>query len=112
MSESDEKETLYAGKGDWVRIHSVLLKPEDRSVGIPDDTARVPVEKWEKGFLQNDNAEVGSIAEIETLNKRKVSGTLVEVFPVYRHSFGSFVPEILEIDCQLTSIMKEIRCEQ
>ena len=103
---------MRAKKGDWVRIHSILLKPEDRAAGIPADTAGVPVEMWQKGFLRDVNAAPGDKVGVETVTGRKVRGTLVEVFPVYRHSFGSFVPEILEIDRQLTSLMKEVRREK
>jgi hypothetical protein len=33
------------------------------------------------------------------------TGTLIEVGPYYTHSYGTFVPEIIEIDKQLREIM-------
>ena len=47
-----------AKKGDWVRIHRVVLKADDRTAKIPDDTQRCDLEMWTKGFLQAD-AEIG-----------------------------------------------------
>jgi len=35
----------------------------------------------------------------------KAKGTLVEVHPYYTHSYGEFVPEIVEIDRKLNEIM-------
>ncbi len=100
-----------ARKGDWVRIHSVVLNPGERAEGLPEDTAAVPLERWEKGFLLSPEAEIGETVKIKTLTGRTGSGELIEISPVYRHGFGLFVPEILEIDRQLLSAMEEIRNE-
>ena len=100
-------------KGDWVRIHSVVLKPEERAGHLPEDTKGVPLEMWDKGwltdFVSGDGAAVGEEVEIETVTGRRARGTLVEVYPAYRHSFGNYIPEIHEIDRTLTSVMKEVR---
>ena len=61
-----------AKKGDWVRIHSIVLKAEERTAKLPDDT--------KKCDLQHEA-------------------------PYYTHSYGKFVPEIIEIDRQLREIM-------
>jgi hypothetical protein len=34
-----------------------------------------------------------------------VKGTLIEEGPYYTHSYGKFIPEIIEIDKQLREIM-------
>ena len=39
------------------------------------------------------------------LANRTEKGTLIEVGPYYTHSYGKFVPEIIEIDKQLREIM-------
>lgn len=99
---------MTAKKGDWVRIHSILMEAEDRAPGIPEDTSKVPYELWGKGFLIADGAEIGEEVEIETITGRKIKGNLLETNPSYNHDFGEFIPEILMIDKQLKEIMGEI----
>ena len=82
-----------AKKGDWVRIHSVILTSEERSPAVPEDTKHVPLECWMKGYLQTD-AQIGDAVFVTTRTGRVVSGELVEVDPHYSHSFGDFVPEL------------------
>lgn len=82
-----------AKKGDWVRIHSIILTPEERSSAVPDDTKAVPLEQWNKGYLHADTA-LGEVALVTTRTGRIVSGTLVDETPHYSHSFGDFVPEL------------------
>ena len=82
-----------ANKGDWVRIHSVILQPGERAAAVPEDTKQVPLEQWTKGYLQAD-AALGEEASIVTRTGRLVSGTLVDDAPHYTHSFGDFVPEL------------------
>ncbi|MDD4504586.1 MAG: 2-amino-4-oxopentanoate thiolase subunit OrtA [Clostridiaceae bacterium] len=93
-----------AKKGDWVQIHQILLKPEERAPQVPEDTKKVPMELWVKGIALHD-AEVGSTVEIRTFTGRKVKGTLRVVNPRYNHDFGNFVPELLKVDMQLTEIL-------
>ena len=80
-------------KGDWVRIHRVVLQPCERAAAVPEDTKRVPLELWVKGYLCAD-AVIGEEAQVVTRTGRVVSGTLLEVNPHYEHSFGAFVPEL------------------
>ncbi len=91
-------------KGEWVRIHSVVLKAEERTAKIPEDTQKCDLLMWTKGFLQED-AEIGDEVEVITAANRREKGTLVEVNPYYTHSYGKFVPEIVQIDKQLREIM-------
>ena len=92
-------------KGDWVRIHSIVLKSEERTGRIPEDTMKCDFQQWTKGFLQNEFANIGDEVTIKTAANRIVKGTLVEEAPYYTHSYGKFVPEIIEIDRQLREIM-------
>lgn len=94
-----------AKKGDWVRIHSVVLKAEERTAKLPEDTQKCDLEQWTKGTLQDETAEIGDTVTVETAVGRTVTGTLLEVGPYYTHSYGKFVPEIIEIDKQLREIM-------
>ena len=82
-----------AKQGDWVRIHSIILMPEQRSAAVPEDTKSVPLEQWTKGYLHAD-ATLGSDSTVTTRTGRIVSGTLVDEHPHYSHSFGEFVPEL------------------
>ena len=82
-----------ANKGDWVRIHSVVLQPNERASAVPEDTKQVPLELWVKGTLCAD-AEIGEEVRVITRTGRAVTGTLTEVDPHYTHSFGNFVPEL------------------
>ena len=97
-----------ANKGDWVRIHAVVLKAEERTAKIPDDTQKCDLEMWTKGFLLNDSAEIGDEVEVETAVGRIEKGTLIEVNPYYTHSYGKFVPELIQIDKQLRTLMSEL----
>jgi hypothetical protein len=91
-------------KGDWVRIHKIILQPSERAPQIPDDTKKAPLEMWTKGYLDAD-AEIGDEVSITTATDRKETGKLVEVNPYYEHDFGKFVPELLTIDRQVRGIL-------
>ena len=94
-----------AKKGDWVRIHKVVLPAAERTAKLPDDTKKVDFEMWVKGALMNETAEIGDTVQVETAVGRIEEGTLIEVGPYYTPSYGKFVPEIIEIDKKLREIM-------
>ncbi len=91
-------------KGEWVRIHKIILQPSERAPQVPDDTKAVPLEMWDKGFLLAD-ANMGDEAEVETVTGRREVGTLIEVNPYYDHDYGKFIPELLAIDKQVREIV-------
>ncbi len=91
-------------KGSWVMVHDIVLEANERSTNLPEDTKKVPLEMWAKGFLLEDG-QMGDIVEIKTITDRLVKGTLLEVNPSYDHNFGKFVPEILEIGIRLKHIL-------
>ncbi len=95
-----------AKKGDWVRIHAVVLKADERIARIPEDTKHCDFEMWTKGSLLDNEAKIGDSVSVETAVGRVEKGILVEEKPHYAHSYGEFVPEITEIDKILRSIMK------
>jgi hypothetical protein len=99
---------MDAKKGDWVRIHDIVLKIGQRAPNLPEDTQNVPLELWNKGFLLNDGANIGDIVEVETYIGRKVSGELIEVNPYYEHDFGKCIPELLYIGRQARSLIEEV----
>lgn len=94
-----------AKKGDWVRIYSVVLSPEERQGSLPEDTKKVPFEMWDKGFLINDSAQIGDIVEVETIVGRKIKGELVEVNPNFEINYGSGITETLYIGKQLRKMI-------
>lgn len=94
-----------AKKGDWVRIHNIVLKAEERTAKIPEDTQKCDLEMWVKGYLIDSWAKIGDKVTVETATGRFQEGRLIEEGPYYTHSYGAFVPEIVEIDNQLRKIM-------
>ena len=94
-----------AKKGDWVRIHNIVLKAENRTAKIPADTQKCDLEMWVKGSLIEDSTQIGDIVSVETSTGRIQKGVLLEENPHYTHSYGNFVPEIIEIDKRLRKIL-------
>lgn len=93
-------------KGTWVRIHSVVLEPEERTGKLPEDTKNVPLEMWVKGFLKEE-AAIGDTVTVETITGREETGVLEEAEPVYSHGFGDiYIPELLQIGLQARAIMR------
>ncbi|MDD2480850.1 MAG: 2-amino-4-oxopentanoate thiolase subunit OrtA [Lutispora sp.] len=90
--------------GDWVQIHQIVLKTEERAAHLPDDTKKVPLELWVKGFALHEG-KTGDEIEIETITGRKIKGELVRVNPRYIHDFGDYVPELTKIDMQLKEVL-------
>lgn len=95
-----------AKKGDWVRVHSVILEASQRSPTLPEDTKMVPYESWVNGFVESD-ASIGDIVTIVTTTGRKVKGKLVAVNPRYHHDFGDIIPELLTIGLELHRFLSE-----
>ena len=83
-------------RGTWVEIEQIVLTPEQRAPGLPEDTKRVPYVLHVSGFLL-EPAELGGPARVRTIIGRELSGTLITINPSYSHSFGSTVPELLRI---------------
>jgi len=96
---------LLIKKGTWVQIHNVVLKPEERTSKIPDETKATPLSMWVKGYLNTDG-KIGEEVEITTVTGRKLTGILEEVNPAYTYGFGkSYVPELLQVHAKLREIM-------
>jgi hypothetical protein len=84
-------------QGTWVRIRRTVLSAGERAENLPEDTKSVPLEMWVKGWLLFDG-KIGEEVRIRTVTGREECGRLIEVHPSYRHDYGEFVPEILQID--------------
>ena len=92
-------------KDTWVRIHSVILKAEERTAKLPEDTKHVDFEMWVKGSLLDEEGHMGDTVHVKTASGRVEQGILAEENPHYTHSYGKFVSEMIEIDKQLREIM-------
>lgn len=92
--------------GDWVQIHKIVLDVGQRAPQAPEDTQKVPLELWVKGYALQ-SVSVGDVIEIKTLTGRKISGNLVAINPEYSHDFGTFVPELHKVGEQVRQILYE-----
>ena len=86
-----------AKRGDLVKIHQIVLEPDQRPDTLPACTRAVPYEGWIKGFLMDESANIGDEVRIETFIGREISGTLYEVNPIYDHNFGVAPKELLRV---------------
>ncbi len=86
--------------GSFVRISQVILKSEERTSAIPEDTKQTDLVMWTKGFLNND-AKIGDHVTITTLANREESGTLVAKNHMHEVNYGEFVEEIIPIGVYL-----------
>src|SRR5699024_6127375 len=98
---------MDAKKGNWVKIYNIVLDPGERSPNLPEDTQKVPLEMWDKGFLLNDKANIGDEVEVETYIGRIVKRKLIEVKPYYKHNFGEYIPELSYIGRQARVLLEE-----
>jgi hypothetical protein len=92
-------------KGTYVMIKKIVLKKEERSINLPNDTKTKDFMMKVKGYLLND-ANLHDEVSIETETKRIVKGILIEINPSYTHSFGDHVDEI---DVMKKVILEETR---
>jgi len=98
---------MKAKRGDWVQIHTIIIQPGERSARIPEDTQKVPFEMRVKGFLLDNEADIGQDVSIRTLIGRTHSGKLVAINPRYSHTFGDPIPELLSIGVELREFLAE-----
>lgn len=98
---------MEAKRGDWVRIYNVVLEAGERASNIPEDTQKVPLEMWVKGFLLDEKASIGDHVKVETYIGRTTEGELLEINPYWCHDFGREVPELLYIGRQARAILEE-----
>lgn len=82
--------------GTWVEIERVLLRPEERAPSLPQETRKCPYILNLSGFLL-EPGELGAEVKIRTMIGRQQTGMLRRVNPSYDHSFGTIVPELLDI---------------
>ncbi|MCG0276616.1 MAG: 2-amino-4-ketopentanoate thiolase [Thermosediminibacteraceae bacterium] len=102
---------MKAKKGMWVEVENIVLRPGERAPHLPEDTKRVPLVMWVKGFLESDVASLGDNVKVRTLTGRIVEGKLVTINPRHVHDFGDCVEELLqvgeEVKKELEKVLKE-----
>lgn len=91
---------------DWVEIELLLLEPSSRLASVPDDTKKTPLTMRVAGFLDQEEAQIGSEATILTPIRRSWTGTLVEINPRPEHRFGPVVSELQGIGPALRAVLK------
>ena len=96
---------MKAKKGDWVRIKKIVLRAEERSGNLPEDTKKVPLEMWDKGFLLDACASLGDWVRVETIIGREIEGELEQVDSSYDVNYGESVNETLYIGKQLRELL-------
>ena len=95
----------FGKKGDWVQIKRILLTPDQRANNLPESTRNLPMIMWVKGFLEQENANIGDCVSILTRSGRVEEGELVEVNPSYRHDFGDCIPELIKVGDQARNLI-------
>ncbi|TYP53792.1 hypothetical protein LZ11_01515 [Thermosediminibacter litoriperuensis] len=102
---------MQAQKGMWVEIENTVLQPGERAPHVPEDTKRVPLVMWVKGFLESNEAFLGDRVKVRTLAGRIVEGKLVAINPRHEHDFGDCVEELLQagegLKKELEMVLKE-----
>jgi hypothetical protein len=98
---------MLVKKNSWVKIETILLNPEERTANLPDDTKKVPYLYHSIGYLKED-AKIGDIVEIKTRIGRTLKGKLIEVNPSFKHNFGDFVQELIDINMELKNEIKNL----
>ncbi len=92
---------MKARKNDWVEVEKPVLLPEQRSSHLPEDTKKVPIMMWVKGFLLDESASIGDTVKISTLTDRSVEGKLVQINPKHEYDYGESIPELIQIGQEL-----------
>lgn len=93
--------------GDWVRIRSVILAPQERAASIPDETRAVPLEMRIKGWLVTQEADIGDTVEIRSTLGRAYHGILEAQNPPYGHDFAAAIPELLRAGEELRAMLTD-----
>jgi hypothetical protein len=94
-----------AKRNDYIQIRIVLLEPKDRKSGLPTDTAKQPLIAMVKGYLDQDQAEIGQTVMIKTPIGRELEGEFVALNPPFGHDYGAPIPELLHIGAELHAIL-------
>ena len=96
-------------KGSWVEIENCVLKSEERSSNLPEDTRNTDLTMWLRGFLIDVSANIGDEVTIKTLSGRRVSGKLCDTKPKHQYDYGDTIVELIEIGEELKEALKQTK---
>lgn len=99
---------MIVNKGQWIEIESLILKAEERSPNLPIETKETDLKMWIRGFLVDNSAMLGDEVVIETLSKRLVKGTFVEMRPRHNYDFGDTIIELIQIGEELKESFSQL----
>jgi hypothetical protein len=91
----------------WVEIGFTVLRPEERTAHLPEDTQRVPYYCRLKGFAAGEPS-VGDVVEVETQLGRRVTGEVLRVNPRFGHDFGAPVEELIVAGLEARALLDGI----
>jgi hypothetical protein len=86
-------------------IEIVVFPVGKRAPQVPEDTKNTPLIAFTKGWLIDQKAKVGDTVTVRTMTDRTVQGTLTNRGLAPVHTYGGFVPELLEIHKQVRSVL-------
>lgn len=92
----------------WVQIEKIILKSEERTAKIPDDTKKCDYIMHLNGFLESGKPEIGETVCIRTLAGRLVEGRIIKINPQYSHNYGRPVEELMHIGQTHRRMLEEI----
>ena len=88
-------------KAEWVQIKCTIMTPGQRVAKMPEDTSKTPYVMYARGFLSEGTLTIGETVTITTLAGRSLKGVLEVKDPVYEHSFGRCVKELVQVGAKL-----------
>lgn len=101
-------DTKSCKPGDWVEVEWVLLTPDERAAGLPEETASKPLTVWVKGFAL-EAASLGDELTVETMTGRAAKGRLSDLEPGYFHTFGKPIAELAHVGADLRARLASYR---
>lgn len=91
----------------WIEIGFTVLRPEERTARLPEDTQRLPYRARLRGFVSGP-CQVGDEVEVETLSGRRVWGEVIDTSPRFAHDFGKPIPELIEAGLEAKELLRSL----
>lgn len=91
----------------WIEIGFTVLRPEERTARLPEDTRRVPYYARLRGFVTGP-CHVGDQVEVETLSGRRVRGEVTDPAPRFAHDFGRPVEELIQAGIEAKALLRHL----
>ncbi|NLC40990.1 MAG: 2-amino-4-ketopentanoate thiolase [Clostridiaceae bacterium] len=92
-------------KGDYVVVQRIVLTEGERAPQVPEDTAKVPLIALFKGYLEDESAVPGDEVNVITMSGRKDKAVLTARDPSAQHTYGRFVPELMQVHRQVRDLV-------